>query len=179
MFGFTRPSQAIEHFQINFKQYALVISDLRMPEMNGYEFIKRVKEIKPEVKVFFMSAFEIDDIQFRRVLPSFRIDEFMEKPISAEKFITAVKKLITNEPNDESDKEINVDKLDIPAGLKELLANHGFTLEQLLNMKSSDIADTLGIDHDAARLIVTAVRRQIGSELESDNKHFIISKSEL
>ena len=32
-----------------------------MPEMNGYEFTKKVKEIKPEVNLFFMTAFEIDD----------------------------------------------------------------------------------------------------------------------
>ncbi len=43
-----------------------------MPLMNGYEFIKKVKEIKPEVKVFLMTAFEINDIEFRRVLPSTR-----------------------------------------------------------------------------------------------------------
>lgn len=33
-------------------------------------------------------------------------------------------------------------------------------MEQLLNMKSADIAETLGVDQDAARLIVAAVRRE-------------------
>ncbi|MGB8935755.1 MAG: hypothetical protein WCC17_11690 [Candidatus Nitrosopolaris sp.] len=37
-------SLAVEHFQINFKQYGLVISDLLMPVMNGYEFIKKVRK---------------------------------------------------------------------------------------------------------------------------------------
>ena len=60
VFAFTGPLSALEHFQINSKQYVLVISDLRMPRMNGYEFIKKVKEMKPQVKVFFMTAFEID-----------------------------------------------------------------------------------------------------------------------
>ncbi len=45
-----------------------------MPEMNGFEFIKKVKEVKPEVKVFFMTAFEINDIEFNAVLPSTRIE---------------------------------------------------------------------------------------------------------
>ncbi|MFZ0220318.1 MAG: response regulator, partial [Candidatus Nitrosopolaris sp.] len=53
-----------------------------MPGMNGFEFIKKVKEIKPEVKIFFVTAFEINDVEFRRVLPSTRIDEFIQKPIS-------------------------------------------------------------------------------------------------
>ena len=55
VFGFTSPFKALEHFQANSGQFGLVISDLRMPEMNGYEFTKKVKEIKPEVKVFFIS----------------------------------------------------------------------------------------------------------------------------
>lgn len=101
VFGFTSPLHAVEHFQLNFMQYGLVISDLRMPVMNGYEFIKRVKDIKPEVKVFFMTAFEIDNIDFRRFLPSIRIDEFIGKPISAENLSATVKKYIKNEIKNE------------------------------------------------------------------------------
>ena len=95
MFGFTDPSLALEHFRINCKQYSLIISDLRMPEINGYEFIKRVKEIKPDVKVFFMTAFEINDIEFRRLLPSVKIDEFIQKPISMDYLTTVIKKYIS------------------------------------------------------------------------------------
>ncbi len=50
-----------------------------------------------------------------------------------------------------------IDKLNLPCGLKWLLASHDFPIAQLLCMKSGDIADTLGIDQDAARLIVSAV----------------------
>jgi FixJ family two-component response regulator len=92
------------------------------------------------VKVFFITAFEIDDVELRSVLPYIKIDEFIQKPVSASNLTAAIKKQIKNE----SDKDI-IDKLDIPAGLKELLVSHRFTIEQLLNMKSSDIADTLGI----------------------------------
>ncbi len=70
VYAFTDLALALEHFKVNASKYRLVISDIRMPQMNGFEFIKKVKEIKPEVKVFFMTAFEINDIEFRRVLPS-------------------------------------------------------------------------------------------------------------
>ena len=90
--GFTEPLLALEHFQINRDKYRLVISDLRMPGMNGFEFIKKVKEIKPEVKVFFMTAFELDDIEFKRVLPSVKIDEFIQKPVLAKNLIAAIVK---------------------------------------------------------------------------------------
>lgn len=79
---FTDPLVALEHFQIDSKEYGLVISDLRMPAMNGYEFVKKVKKIKPEVKVFLMTAFEIDEAEFSKLLKSVKIDEFIQKPIS-------------------------------------------------------------------------------------------------
>ena len=90
--GFTEPLLALEHFQKNSEQYWLVISDIRMPVMDGYEFIKKVKEIKYDVKVFFMSAYLIDDIQYRAEIPSVTVDEYIEKPISINHFVSLVKK---------------------------------------------------------------------------------------
>ena len=94
--GFTEPLLALNDFHINSERYGLVISDLRMPVMNGYQFIKKVKEIKPRVKIFFISAFEIDDIEFRRELPFVKVDEFIKKPILLEDFISTVSKHINN-----------------------------------------------------------------------------------
>ena len=34
-----------------------------MPGMNGYEFVKKVKQIKTEVKIILMTAFEINDVE--------------------------------------------------------------------------------------------------------------------
>jgi YesN/AraC family two-component response regulator len=67
-----------------------------MPVMNGFQFIKKVKEIKPQVKVFFISAFEINEMEFRTELPFVKVDEFIKKPISLEDFISTVSKHINN-----------------------------------------------------------------------------------
>jgi DNA-binding NtrC family response regulator len=100
VFGLTDPLLALEHFQINSDQYGLVIFfDLRMPGMNGYEFIKNIKEIKPEVIVFLMTAFEINNIEFKRVLQSVNIDEFIQKPISFKELIRIVNKYVNMETN--------------------------------------------------------------------------------
>jgi CheY-like chemotaxis protein len=73
-----------------------VISDLRMPVINGYEFIKKVRDIKPLVKVFLMTAFKIDDIEFRKELAFVIVDEIIQKPILLEDFTSAVSKHINN-----------------------------------------------------------------------------------
>lgn len=101
VFGFTDPLLALEHFKVNVRDYSLVISDLRMPGMNGFEFIKKVKEMKPEVKIFFMTAFEINDVEFTRVLPSTRIDEFIQKPILLKKLNIVIQNHINEIKNPE------------------------------------------------------------------------------
>jgi DNA-binding NtrC family response regulator len=90
--GFTEPLLALDHFQKNSDRYWLIVSDIRMPLIDGYEFIKRVKKVKPDVKVFFMSAFLTDEIQYRTGLSLLKVDEFIEKPISLNDFIKLVKK---------------------------------------------------------------------------------------
>jgi two-component system, cell cycle response regulator DivK len=65
-----------------------------MPQMNGYEFTKNIKKIKPEVKIFLMTAFEIDDKEFRKLLQSVMIDEFVQKPIPLKDFVRVVNKHI-------------------------------------------------------------------------------------
>jgi DNA-binding response OmpR family regulator len=47
VFAFTDPLLALEHFKINHKEYSLIISDVKMPTMNGFEFV-RGKENKPQ-----------------------------------------------------------------------------------------------------------------------------------
>jgi CheY-like chemotaxis protein len=41
VYAFTDPCLALEHFKVNASKYQLVISDIRMPQMNGFEFIKK------------------------------------------------------------------------------------------------------------------------------------------
>jgi DNA-binding NtrC family response regulator len=96
VFGFTDPLLALEHFQINAKRYGLVISDLRMPGMNGYEFVKEVNEIKPEIKIFLMTAFEVNDVEFKRLLPKVKIEGLLQKPISLADLTITVSKYVSS-----------------------------------------------------------------------------------
>jgi|ERR687898_1984941 N-acetylglucosamine-6-phosphate deacetylase len=57
-----------------------------------------------------------------------------------------------------SDK-VAINSLDIADGLKELLTEHGFTLEELLNISSSELAESLGIDKYIAQIIESAVAK--------------------
>jgi DNA-binding NtrC family response regulator len=82
VFSFTDPFLALEHFKINAVNYNLVISDLRMPGMNGFEFLTKVKEIRSDIKIFLMTAFEVNDLELSVAISPFKIEEFILKPFS-------------------------------------------------------------------------------------------------
>ena len=92
--GFTDPLIALEQFQNNSKSFAMVISDIRMPSMNGYELVRKIKAIHPTIKTILISAFEINKNEFSKVMPSVKIDGFISKPISLKELVSIVEKIL-------------------------------------------------------------------------------------
>ena len=80
--AFTDPAMALEDFNVNCKDCTMILSDIRMPAINGYESIKKAKEIHKQVKIVLMSAFEINDREFHNLLPDIKVDAFLQKPFS-------------------------------------------------------------------------------------------------
>ncbi len=65
--------------------------------INGFEFIRRVREIHPTVKVLLMSALNIDNDlfdSFQGLASSIMVDGFMQKPISMRNLNEIVQKTI-------------------------------------------------------------------------------------
>ena len=94
VFAFTDPLLALEHFRLNHKDYSLIISDIRMPIMNGFEFVKKSREIKPDVKVLLMTAFDISTNIISEELLSTKINGFIQKPVSSKELNNIIRKHI-------------------------------------------------------------------------------------
>jgi DNA-binding response OmpR family regulator len=90
--GFTDSSLALEHFRINCKNCMLVISDIRMPGMNGFEFVKKIREINTAVKVLLMSAFEVNSTELSAGLGEAKIDGLIQKPVALHELNKIVQK---------------------------------------------------------------------------------------
>ena len=81
IFTFTDPILALEHFQVNEYAYVLVISDFKMPGLNGMEFLKKIKELNRFVRTILMTAFQIEDKVFREYTKKKIINASLQKPI--------------------------------------------------------------------------------------------------
>lgn len=77
----------------NFKAgaYDLVILDIRMPKMDGFQLYEELKKIDDKVKVVFITAFDINYEGLRKMYPELRIDSFVRKPVDSEYLINVVK----------------------------------------------------------------------------------------
>jgi len=62
--------------------YDLVLTDIRMPKINGFELYRRIKESNPQMKIVFITAFEINKEEFTKVIPSLDVLDFISKPVS-------------------------------------------------------------------------------------------------
>jgi hypothetical protein len=67
-----------------------------------------------------------------------------------------------------------INSLDIADGLKELLNKYGFTLNELLNMPSSELARIIGIDKYVAQIIYSAATKlsnidKANEEMQTEN----------
>ena len=79
---FNNPVTALEHFIENKKDYALVISDLRMPNLNGLDLLSKIKMLNSNVRTILVSAYEVkEDEVFQKYMKEGIIDLFIEKPI--------------------------------------------------------------------------------------------------
>ena len=92
VFSFTDPIKAFEHFTEHKEDYVLVIADLRMPGLNGLEFLKKVKTSNPKVRTILMSAYSFEeDILFLKYMEEGVIDATFDKPVTMNQLYQSVR----------------------------------------------------------------------------------------
>ena len=84
--AFSDPLLALKEFEQKNDEYALIISDIRMPNLSGLELIKRFSNINNIIPVVLMTAFDISEKDIEEI----NLQEFLTKPINMKKLITIV-----------------------------------------------------------------------------------------
>jgi DNA-binding response OmpR family regulator len=88
---FNDPIEALSRFKV--KTYDLLIIDIRLPQMDGFELYDKMKEMDNEVKMCFMTGYDINIKALRAV---FALSSDLEacsirKPIDLQEFIARIK----------------------------------------------------------------------------------------
>jgi two-component system, OmpR family, response regulator ChvI len=78
--AFNDPQVALNSFKPDY--YDLMIIDIRMPKLNGFDLYREVRKKDPKVKVCFLTAFEIYYEEFRKMFPTIDVKAFVRKPVS-------------------------------------------------------------------------------------------------
>jgi two-component system, OmpR family, response regulator ChvI len=74
------PREAIAAFKP--KKYDLVLLDIRMPVLSGFQVYRELSKLDRSVKVCFLTAFEVYEDEFKRLFPGLEVQRFIKKPIS-------------------------------------------------------------------------------------------------
>jgi DNA-binding response OmpR family regulator len=87
------PRNALSNFKPDY--YDLIILDIKMPGMDGFELYKEIKQKDPNVKACFLTASELYYKEFRtREYSALDKELFIRKPIGNEELIKEIKRLI-------------------------------------------------------------------------------------
>src|SRR5215211_7954587 len=95
--SFNDPLLALQHFKPRY--YDLVILDIKMPDMNGFELYRQIKRKDNRVKVCFLTAvseFREYEQYKKEAYPKLGERYFIAKPVSNDELIQRVNEMLTN-----------------------------------------------------------------------------------
>jgi two-component system OmpR family response regulator len=83
------PLEALSNFKPSF--YDLLLIDINMPKMNGFELCTQILKFDVNVRICFITAGEINIEALREVYPTISVGCFIKKPITLEYLVKRIK----------------------------------------------------------------------------------------
>ena len=94
--SYNEPTLALSNFRQEL--YDLLLLDIRMPEINGFELYQKIREIDSYVKICFLTASELFYEEYRRLdaYPRLNKEHFIRKPIRTEDLIHQINEILSS-----------------------------------------------------------------------------------
>ena len=86
----------IAEFKEQDGMYDMIILDIKMPEMNGFELYRQIKKIDDKAKVCFLTAGEMYYGVYTDIFNSLDAKYFIRKPIDNEELVKRVNNMISS-----------------------------------------------------------------------------------
>jgi CheY-like chemotaxis protein len=90
--SFTDPFAALNNFKSGL--YDLIMIDIAMPEMNGFELYYRIRKLDDRVKICFLTAGEMYNEKIRRDAAFSDVNGFIRKPIANQDLMLQIRKIL-------------------------------------------------------------------------------------
>lgn len=177
-----------EALELMDKEYVdLIVTDIMMPEMDGYEMIKLLRDSQYETPILIITA--KDDFEDKKQGFDLGADDYMVKPINIDELILRVKSLLkrsksTNEKKIKiGDVELDYDKLEIKKKDKiyQLTQKEFYLLYKLLSMpdtifkRQELIEEIWGLENDSDYRTVDVHIKRIREKLEDITEFEIVT----
>jgi DNA-binding response OmpR family regulator len=88
---FYDPVEAVSKFRRG--AYDLVISDIKMPKMNGFEMVYELEKIDDNVRVIFLTGFVDMLKELSMLFPKLHVSEIIQKPIGIKELVNKISTL--------------------------------------------------------------------------------------
>jgi DNA-binding response OmpR family regulator len=92
--SFTDPLLALQNFKEEAGMYDIIILDIKMPKMNGFELYRQIKKIDDKVKVCFLTASEMYYDAYEDIFNTLDVKCFIQKPIENKELIDRLNKIM-------------------------------------------------------------------------------------
>jgi len=96
---FNNPNTALINFKPNY--YDLILLDVKMPQMNGFELYREIKKKDDKVKVCFVTAYEVYYESLKKEFPKLEVGCFISIPIDIDDLVKRINKVLfdSNKPD--------------------------------------------------------------------------------
>ena len=94
--SFTSPSDALKYFRRNY--YDLLVLDVRMPNMDGFDLYRAIREVDTKAKIWFFAATELDNYrvaELEDMMEELGKECFISKPIENNEILCRINTILT------------------------------------------------------------------------------------
>ena len=130
---YSAPNGEVGLYKFDAHRPKIVITDIRMPIMNGIEMLECIKEKRPDVKAVVTTAHSDGEYMLRSI--DIGVEKYIVKPINVDALIAAVIKIATNLFHEEMAKEYQRQRLQ-----NEIAQTAKSLFEQILSSLPSPVA---------------------------------------
>jgi CheY-like chemotaxis protein/predicted transcriptional regulator len=106
--AFVDPRKALYRFiAAGPSHYDLVITDIRMPELDGIKLCRHIKKIDSSARIMFVTALDLVE-DLAGIFPDVELGNVLKKPIGATRFVEAVNEILGQKPHTAASGSINL-----------------------------------------------------------------------